>query len=57
MVCLGGGGGCMFGCFFYARLQMGLIHSAHLGRFVAHLTSAVSCNAPLNQGYFQKMVA
>jgi hypothetical protein len=28
-------------------------HSAHLGRFVAHLTSAVSRNAPLNRGYFQ----
>jgi hypothetical protein len=27
-------------------------HSAHLGRFVAHLTSAVSRNAPLNRGYF-----
>jgi hypothetical protein len=30
-----------------------IYHSAHLGRFVAHLTSAVSRNAPMHRDYFQ----
>jgi hypothetical protein len=35
------------------QVELVSVHSDHLGRFEAHLTSAVLRNAPLNRGRFQ----